>query len=612
MTRAPASAPRSGPPWIQQKQKASPKSLIRSLKYLKPHLLTGIGGVLALLVSSGGSLAIPRLTQSVIDRGITLRNPRLVLTSAIAIVVISITRSVFTFLQGYLAAKTSQGVAFDMRNKLYSHIQHLSFSYHDKTQTGQLLTRATSDVDLVRTFVGTGLLQLLSAILLMVGSIVLLFGTNWKLTLIVLPLMVATLPVFGLFAKKGRPLFIAAQEKLASLNTRLQEAITGITVVKAFTREQHESKQFKSYNEELRNLQLRAAKIFAIGIPLIFSMANLSTLVLVWVGGRQVFSGALTIGELVAFQSYLMLTMFPILMLGGLVMSVASASAGAERIFEILDAESEVKEKPGAGILPQAEASVLFEEVTFKYAGMREPALQKVSFEANPGETIALLGSTGSGKSTIINLIPRFYDVSSGRITIGGIDIRDVTIESLRKQIGIVLQETVLFGTTIRENLAYGKPDATDEEIQEVSVAAEAHDFIMAYPDGYETAVGERGVTLSGGQKQRIAIARALLVDPKILILDDSTSSIDFATESKIQAALTRLRKNRLSFVIAQRISTVMDADLILVVDQGKVVARGDHSSLIQVNPLYAEIYYSQLQRDNGNHERSSKKKEAT
>ncbi len=379
------------------------------------------------------------------------------------------------------------------------------------------------------------------------------------------------------------------------MNTRLQESITGIRVVKAFAREVFEEERFAESNRDLRDINLRTGKYIASGMPLIFAMANISTLVVVWAGGYQVLANYLTIGELVAFMSYLMMSMFPMMMLGMFLVTIAQAAACATRIFEVLDASSETVEKPGAATLPPIQGKLIFENVTFRYFKAIAPVLSRVSFTALPGQTIALLGATGSGKSTVINLIPRFYDVSEGRITIDGYDIRDITLESLRRQIGIVLQEVILFGATIRENIAYGKPEATDSEIIEAARTAAAHPFIESFPESYNTVVGERGVTLSGGQKQRIAIARALLVDPRILILDDSMSSVDFKTESKIQQALERLRRERLCFVIAQRISTVKNADQIMVLDKGEIAALGNHKSLMAESPLYADIYYSQL-----------------
>jgi len=531
--------------------------LLRALRFLTSYKRETVGAFISLLLSTAGTLVVPRLTQAVIDQGISQGMMAVILGGAAGIVVAALLAAVFTYLRGYLAAKASQGVAYDLRNALYAHIQKLSFSYHDRAQTGQLLTRATSDVELVQMFISTGLIQLFSALLMMLGSIVLLLGTNWQLTLMTLPVLVLVLVVFGFFARKGRPLFL-----------------------------------------DLCDAQVRVGKMFAAIMPLIFTLANLGTLTVVWGGGYEVISGRLTIGELVAFQSYLMMTMFPIVMLGMIIMAVSQAGAGAQRIFEILDAAIDVTDRPGAIELPPIEGRVSFENVTFRYFKEQEPVLQGVGFVAEPGETVALFGATGSGKSTIINLIPRFYDVSEGRVTIDGHDVRDVSIQSLRGQVGIVLQETVLFGGTIRENIAYGRPDASDEAIVVAAKTAEAHEFITSFTDGYETAVGERGVTLSGGQKQRIAIARALLIDPRILILDDSTSSVDIETELRIQRALDRLREGRTSFVIAQRISTVQRADKVVVLDGGRVVAQGTHEELLRDSPIYAEIYCSQLQDD--------------
>jgi ATP-binding cassette subfamily B multidrug efflux pump len=572
--------------------------LVRALRFLLGYKREAGAAAICLVLSTGGSLVIPRLTQAVIDQGIAGGSMTVVIGGALGIVVAALVSALFTYTQGYLAARASQGVAYDLRNMLYTHIQKLSFSYHDRAQTGQLLTRATSDVELVRMFIGTGLLQLCSAVLMMGGSLILLISTNWQLTLITLPVMLSVLGVFAFFAGRGRPLFTSIQQRLGRLNTVLQENLAGVRVVKAFAREPWERERFGQANLDLRDAGIRVGRMFSYVIPLIFSLANMGTLVVVWGGGYQVLGGHLTVGELVAFQSYVMMAMFPMIMLGMIVMAVSQAGAGSQRIFEILDAEIEVTNRPGAKELPPIEGRVALEDVTFRYFRDQVPVLDRVSFVAEPGQTVALFGATGSGKSTIINLIPRFYDVSSGRVTVDGYDVREVTLESLRRQIGIVLQETILFGGTIRENIAYGRPEASDEEIVRAARAAEAHDFIMGFPDGYGTAVGERGATLSGGQKQRIAIARALLVDPRILILDDSTSSVDLDTELRIQQALERLRHGRTSFVIAQRISTVQHADLVVVLDHGRVAAQGTHEQLLHDSPIYNEIYCSQLQSD--------------
>lgn len=590
-----ANQQRQSPPTQALGARGLGRPLLRALGFLALYKWEAAGAFISLVLSSAGNLVIPRLAQTVIDQGISARQVAVILWGASGIVFVALLRSLFSYLQGFLAAKASQGVAYHLRNALYAQIQSLSFSYHDRAQTGQLLTRATSDVELVRSFISMGVLQLLSALLMMIGSLALLVSTNWQLTLTTLPVMLLVLAVFGFFAGKGRPLFTLVQQRLGRLNTVLQENLAGVRVVKAFARERFEMQRFGTSSQELRDANVRVGRMFAFAIPLIFTLANLGALAVVWGGGYQVIAGRLTIGELVAFQSYLMMTMFPMIMLGMTMVGLSQAGAGAERIFEILDAESEVKEKRDAMELPPIRGRVVFEDVTFRYFGDQQPVLKGVSFVAEPGQTVALFGATGSGKTTIINLIPRFYDVSQGRVTVDGFDVRGVTLESLRRQIGIVLQETVLFGGTIRENIAYGRPDASEEEIIAAAEAAEAHDFITAFPDGYDTAVGERGVTLSGGQKQRIAIARALLIDPRILILDDSTSSVDVETEYRIQQALDRLRSGRTSFVIAQRISTVQNADQVLVLDKGEVVGQGTHEELLQNSPIYAEIYSSQL-----------------
>jgi ATP-binding cassette subfamily B multidrug efflux pump len=571
------------------------KSLFRTLGYLRRHWLVALGAYVSLLIATGASLVMPRLIQTVIDRGIHDRDLQLALWTSLGLVALALGRALFSFFQGYLSEKASQSVAYDLRNAIYAKLQSLSFSYYDRAQTGQLMTRATSDVDLVRTFTGMGFLQMLNAVVMLVGSLVALFAMNWRLALVSMFIIPLALVVFGVFATRARPMFTRVQQKFSTLNTVLQENLAGVRVVKAFAREPHEAERFARSNRELLAENLKVFTLLAFVIPTIFLVANLGTLTVTWYGGFQVIGGQLTIGELVAFNTYLFMVMMPIGMLGMIAGMISQAGASAVRVFEILDTESEVSDAPDAKPLPPIEGRVAFEHVSFRYFGSGENVLSEVSFVAKPGQTVALLGATGSGKSTIINLIPRFYDVTTGRVAIDEYDVRDVTIESLRSQIGIVLQETTLFSGTIRENIAFGRPDATEEEIIAAAKAAEAHDFIMSFADGYDTQVGERGVTLSGGQKQRMAIARALLMNPRILILDDSTSSVDFETEQRIQQALERLMAGRTSFVIAQRIATVLNADQILVLDKGRVVARGTHEELMEISPIYAEIYHSQL-----------------
>jgi len=572
------------------------KALWRALGYLRRYWLLAVGAFLSLTISTATRLVIPRLTQTIIDGGIAAGQMDVVIWGAGGTVGMAIAGSVFSYLQGVLFARIAQGIAYDLRNQLYAKIHSLSFSYHDRAQTGQLLTRATSDVEMVRMFVGMGFIQFLSAILMMAGSIGLLFATDWQLALIILVLVPLTFGVFAFFARKARPLFMQIQQRLADLNTVLQENLVGVRVVKAFARETHEAQRYAHANQNLFDLNMVVGRLVATALPLVFLIANLALLAVYWIGGHQAIAGRLSVGQLVAFANYMLMVFFPMLMLGMIMAMIAQAGASAERIFEILDAQSEVTEKPDAVELPSIQKRISFEQVSFRYFSGGEPVLKDISFVAKPGQTVALLGATGSGKSTIINLIPRFYDVTEGRITIDGHDVRDVTLDSLRQQIGIVLQETTLFSGSIRENIAFGRPEAPLEEIIAAAKAAEAHDFIMSFPEGYDTPVGERGVTLSGGQKQRIAIARALLLDPRILILDDATSSVDYETEYRIQRALERLMEGRTSFVIAQRIATVLNADQILVLERGEIVARGTHEELLDESPIYAEIYYSQLE----------------
>jgi ATP-binding cassette subfamily B protein len=514
------------------------------------------------------------------------------------LVVFGVVFGVFAFLQAYWGEKNSQAVAFDLRNDLFAKIQRLSFSYHDRNQTGQLMIRATDDVEKVRLFLGQGLIQLVGAFILLGGTLIIIFSTNAKLAVVTLWILPVALVLFFVFGGLSRPLFNKVQQKLSVLNTTLQENMAGIKVVKAFTREKSEQAKFRDQADSLMRQQLVIARVFAFLIPVIFLVANLGQATTLYAGGIQIIHGTLTIGDWQEFSLYLIFMFLPIAQFGFIITQFSQASASATRIFEILDAKSDVNDKPDAIPLPPVEGNIKFENVTFRYFGSGDPVLKDVSFETKPGQTVALLGATGSGKTTIINLLPRFYDPSEGCITIDGHDLRDVTLQSLRAQTGIVLQETTLFQGVIRDNIAFGKPDATQADIEAAAKAAAAHDFIMEFPDGYDTRVGERGTTLSGGQKQRIAIARALLLNPHILILDDSTSSVDLSTEAQIQEALDKLMKGRTSFVIAQRISTVMNADLILVMDKGEVVASGKHKDLMEESEIYAEIYNSQLVGD--------------
>ena len=523
---------------------------------------------------------------------------RMLLTAGIAIVIFAVVRGLFAFLYTYWAERNSQGIAFDMRNDLFSKISKLSFSYHDRNQTGQLMIRATDDVEKVRLFIGQGLLQAVGAFVLLIGTLIILLATNPQLTLVVLPILPLALIIFMVFGAVSQPLFVKVQQRISALNTVLQENLAGIKVVKAFTREKSEEQKFNDAASALMKQQVAVARVFSFLFPLVFLIANVGQALVLYFGGRQIINNTLTLGQYQEFSLYLIFIFFPLAQLGFIISQMSQASASAGRIFEILDAKSDVEDKPNAETLPPVEGRVAFDNVTFRYFGGGDPVLSEVSFEAEPGQTVALLGATGSGKTTIINLLPRFYDPSEGRVLIDGHDLRDVTLESLRSQIGIVLQETTLFSGTIRDNIAFGKPNASQEEIEAAAKAAAAHDFILSFAQGYDTPVGERGATLSGGQKQRMAIARAVLMDPRLLILDDSTSAVDLETEYHIQKALDHLMQGRTSFVIAQRISTVRNADLILVLDRGRIAAQGKHEDLMEESAIYAEIYASQLVED--------------
>jgi ATP-binding cassette subfamily B multidrug efflux pump len=601
------------------------------MRYLRHHRRLAVIAYTSLLVATAAQLMVPQLVQDVIDAVVDGSTANMVLdlpefaqglvanqlgstveqlqadqtgapsalgAALVAIVVFAGVQALASSGQSYYAENLSQNLAFDFRNDLFAKIQRLSFSYHDRNQTGQLMIRATDDVERLRMSIAQGLMMALQAVVMLSGALVILLLTNWELTVVVLPVLPVALVLFMVFGTIAQPFFTEVQQRLSTLNTVLQENLAGLQVVKAFVREPQEEARFENAAESLFQQFMKVSRLFSFLFPFMFLIANLGQAAVLYFGGRQMVYGTLTLGEWQKFSMYLIFVFFPMGQLGMIISQMSQASASAKRIFEILDAKSEVGNRPGAVELEDMLGHVQFDHVTFRYFKSGEAVLQDVSFEVLPGQTVALLGATGSGKTTVINLVPRFYDVSEGRVLIDGRDARDVTIESLRARIGIVLQDTTLFTGTIRDNIAFGRPEASMAEVISVAKAAAAHDFIMEFPEGYDTPVGERGSTLSGGQKQRVAIARALLMDPKILILDDSTSSVDVATEYRIQKALDELMQGRTSFVIAQRISTVLNADIILVLDKGQIAARGTHEELIEESPIYAEIYHSQLVDD--------------
>ncbi|MEP0871841.1 ABC transporter ATP-binding protein/permease [Trichocoleus desertorum AS-A10] len=576
-----------------------PHPLQRVLGSLSAYRWTAIGALFSTLLLTAAYTVTPQLFRWGIDAGIAQRNLRIVLYSAGWMVVAAIARGLFNFGQSFWAEAASQGVAYDLRNKIFSKIQNLSFSYHDQSQTSQLLTRVTSDIEQIRTFLSTSLMQVISAIVTLVSVAVILLLMNWRLALITLTVVPMAGWLMAQFLSKTSSLFGQVQQQLGDLNAVLQENLFGVRVVKAFVRESTETARYTTLNDALVKTNMKTIRAIHDTFPFIFLLSNLVTVVVVGYGGAAVIGGRFSIGELVAFNSYLLLILQPILLIGFAAPAIAQAAASAERVYEVVDARIEIRDRPYASLFDSCVGRITFEHVFFRYPGATTEALKGVSFETKPKELIAILGMTGSGKSTIMNLLPRFYDVTSGSIRIDGRDVRDFTLESLRSHIGIVFQETTLFSGTLYKNIAYAKPDATLEEVIEVAKTAQMHDFITSLPDGYETIVGERGVGLSGGQKQRIAIARTLLTDYKILILDDSTSAVDAKTAAQIQTELDNLMRQKActTFVIAQRISTVQNADRILLMDKGRLVAQGTHEELMFNSPLYGAILESQVKQ---------------
>lgn len=569
----------------------------RSLIYLRPYWHLAVGALLSTLLVTATNLYTPQLIRQLIDDGIEAQSWNGILAATAGLLIVAIIRGLFSFSNAYWSEKASQGVAYDLRNQIFAKLETLSFSYHDTHQTGQLMTRATSDVEGVRSFFAQGILQLISAVLTFAGSILILFLTDWQLSLaslIVIPLIIVIF--FQIFSRMG-PLFGQVQRNLGQLNNILQENIAGVRVVKAFTGEAYELGRYRQQNETLYGVNLQTVQLFSMGFPAVFFLANIGTLIVIWFGGNRVIDGQIQLGELIAFNSYLAYLLQPIFQLGFLSQQVARASASNRRLFEVLDVDNEIQNPPNPKPLTaDAPGRITFENVHFSYTGSEKEVLHNISFDIKPGGTIALLGATGSGKSSIVNLIPRFYDASQGRILIDGIDVRDYDLDQLRHQVGIALQSVTLINGTIRDNIRYGQPEATEAEIIAAAKLAQAHKFIMAQPNGYDTIVGEKGSALSGGQRQRIAIARVLLVEPSILIFDDSMSAVDAETEANLRAALKPYLDHHTAIIIAQRISTVRAANEILVIDDGHIVARGTHDNLLHDSPLYAEIVHSQLE----------------
>ena len=570
--------------------------LKRVFSYLKPYTKEAVLSMVFLGLVVVLDLSIPRMVQTLVDQGIANQDMDLILRTSIMMIGASILSAAMMIGNTVYAVRASRGIEADIREAMFKKIQTFSFGNLDDLSSSQLLTRLTSDLNQIRSMVTMTLRMFTRAPLMMVGSLSIMWATNPQLTKYVLLLMPIAGVFITFFIRYLQPLFTKTQEKLDQLNRVLEENLSGIRIVKAFVRRDHEGVRFNKANTELTEVSVRINQLIGVLFPITILIMNLGIVAIIYFGGIQVVQGTTTVGTIMAFTNYVFSAMFPLMMLSMMAGQISYAEASAKRIMQVLDSEPEIQNKPEADQLDDVTGRVEFQNVTFSYRDDGgDPVLRDVSFIAEPGETVAILGSTGSGKSSLIHLISRFYDVSDGRVLVDDHDIRDVEIKSLRKHIGISLQEAVLFSGTIRDNIKYGRPNATEEEVVEAARAAQAHEFITGFPQGYDTTVGQRGVNLSGGQKQRLAIARALLVKPAILILDDSTSAVDVETETKIEEALEELIADTTSFIIAQRISTVLNADKILILDDGRIVAEGNHAQLMDTSPIYREIYDSQL-----------------
>ncbi|MCJ7505362.1 ABC transporter ATP-binding protein/permease [Candidatus Bathyarchaeota archaeon] len=580
---------------LQSQQKHRRRgTFLRVLKYMAKYWPATTVAMLCVVAVTYLNVIVPLIIREVVDKVLVQNMYDQLAWLSLSIIVIAALRSVFSFTQRFTQQYIGQKVVFDLRNNLFKSLEEKSFSFYDQAQTGQLMSRVTSDVEQVRALLAWWLETLVSSVLT-VGSVVLVISTiDPRLMLFYLATIPLVLVAAYNFSKRIRPRFALTREIFGDMTSVIQQTIVGTRVVRAFAQEEHEKKKFSVPHSRYLKTNLEIWRYRSMFMPFMAFTVSLGTALVYWYGGGEVIRGNMTIGSLVASAAYLAMLVMPVRFIGFLMTFYQQAITGAERIFEIMDAKPEVEDKPDAIELPPIQRGIVFKDVFFEYApGAR--VLDRINLAVKMGETIALLGATGSGKSSLIQLIPRFYDVTEGSITIDGYDLRDVTLRSLRQQIGIVLQETFLFSASIRENIAYGRPDATMGDIEKVAKIAGAHDFIMSFPDKYDTKVGERGVTLSGGQRQRIAIARALLLNPRILIFDDSTSSVDVETEHEIQQALQILLKNRTTFIITQRVSTIKNATRIVVFENGAIVEEGSHEELLAKDGIYAKIYRTQF-----------------
>ncbi|NLC69566.1 MAG: ABC transporter ATP-binding protein [Clostridiaceae bacterium] len=568
--------------------------LKRLLTLLKPYIFLAILAFVLLLAFTFADYVFPYILKLIIDFGIEEGNMDYLSKLVAIMFALVVARTLFGYFQGFFMEMAGQKIAYDLRNKLYAHMQYLSFGFFDRIHTGQIMSRMTGDIDCIREFLGFGLINLLLCFINFAATVVILIAMNWKLALMVMfptPILVYIIARFG---KRINPAWKEIREQMGKLTSVLQENVTGIRVVKAFAREPLEKSKFDKRNMANYHENIKRAKIEAETFPLAELLSGMNFFLLTILGGYFVIRGLITIGTFMAMEMYISGLIWPVRFSSWLINLMQRAIASAPRIFEIMDTSPDIYDLPGAVEMPGMKGHIVIENVSYNFPD-GTPGLKDVNLEILPGEVVAIIGGTGSGKSTLVGLLPRFYNPTSGRILIDGVDIINIKLSSLRSRIGMVMQDTFLFSDTIKENIAYGKPGASMEEIENAAKIAQIHDFIAALPGGYETRVGERGIGLSGGQKQRIAIARAILTDPAILILDEATSSVDTATEKEIQAAMKEIMKNRTVLVIAQRLSTVKNADKILVLKDGEIVETGTHDELITREGFYSKIYELQF-----------------
>ena len=570
---------------------------LRLLQQIKPYWERIVLSLICMILSSAGTLSVLFIIQQVVDKVLIKQDFQQLNLVALLTIVIFFVRSVAIYGQNYLTSYVGQRVIANLRDIMFRHMQKFSLAYYERRRTGAMMSRMINDVGVLQSAITAGVIDVVTESLNLIGAIGIMVYMDWKLSLLTLLTMPPAAYTIQIFGKKIRRASRHVQEKASDISSVLQETISAVRVVKSFVREAYEIKRFSAENQRNFRAIMKGVQLNSFVTPIVEFLGAVGVTIILWYGGKEVVDGVLTSGALITFLLAAAKLSDPIKRLSRVVNTIQQALAAADRIFEVIDTKPEVTDLPGAVELPQVQGYVQFHEVTFGYEP-QTPVVHALNFTALPGEVIALVGPSGAGKTTVINLIPRFYDPSAGYISIDGHDIKNVTLTSLREQIGIVPQETVLFSGTIYDNIRYGKLEATNEEIIAAAQAANAHNFIMAMPAGYDTQIGERGVKISGGQKQRVAIARAILKNPKILLLDEATSALDTESEKLVQEALERLMINRTTFVVAHRLSTIKNANRIIVMDKGRIIETGTHDELLQQDGLYSKLYRVQFQLD--------------